>query len=99
MTYNVISLRVAPGVVKEIDSLAKEEHVERSVLLRELLKKGLRETKIEHAVELYKHGKVSIGRMVEMTGLSRHDVFKEVQKRGVSIHYSKNRLLKEISDL
>ena len=99
MGHNAISLRIAPYVVKEIDALAKEEHVERSNLLRELLKIGLRETKIEHAVEQYKQSKVTIGRMVEMTGLSRHEVFRELQKRGVSVHYSKNRLIKEISDL
>ena len=56
MTYSAISLRIAPGVVKEIDALAKEEHIERSNLLRELLNIGLRETKIEHAVEQYKTG-------------------------------------------
>ena len=99
MTYNVISLRIAPGVVKEIDALAKEEHIERSNLLRELLNIGLRETKIEHAVEQYKQSKITIGRMVEMTGMSRHEVFRELQKRGISVHYSKNRLIKEISDL
>ena len=49
MTYSAISLRIAPGVVKEIDALAKEEHIGRSNLLRELLNIGLRETKIEHA--------------------------------------------------
>ena len=56
MTYSAISLQIAPGVVKEIDALAKEEHIERSNLLRELLNIGLRETKIERAVEQYKTG-------------------------------------------
>ena len=56
MTYNAISLRIAPGMVKEIDAMAKEEHVERSNLLRELLNIGLRETKIERAVDQYKTG-------------------------------------------
>jgi metal-responsive CopG/Arc/MetJ family transcriptional regulator len=56
MTYSAISLQIAPGVVKEIDALAKEEHIERSNLLRELLNIGLRETKIERAVDQYKTG-------------------------------------------
>ena len=99
MAYNVVSLRIAPDMLKEIDRLAHEEHVERSIFLRELLDKGLKETKIEHSVEQYKQSKISIGRMVEITGLSRHEIFEKLKELGVSAHYSKNRLLKEISDL
>ncbi|KAF5422671.1 MAG: putative antitoxin, contains HTH domain [Candidatus Methanocomedens sp.] len=99
MTYNVVSLRIAPGMLKEINRLAHEEHVERSTFLRELLDKGLKETKIEHAVEQYKQSKISIGRMVEITGISRHELFEKLKEHGISVHYSKNRLLREISDL
>jgi len=99
MTYNVVSLRIAPGMLKEINKLAHEEHVERSTFLRELLDKGLKETKIENAVEQYEQRKISIGRMVEITSLSRHELFEKLKERGISVHYSKNRLLKEISDL
>lgn len=99
MTYNVVSLRIAPDMLKEINKLAHEERVERSIFLRELLDKGLKETKIEHAVEQYKQSKISIGRMVEITGLSRHELFEKLKERGVSVHYSKNRLSREIRDL
>ncbi len=99
MTYNVVSLRIASGMLNEINRLAHEEHVERSTFLRELLDKGLKETKIENAVEQYKQSKISIGRMVEITGLSRHEIFEKLKERTVSVHYSKNRLLREISDL
>ncbi|MDO9517360.1 MAG: UPF0175 family protein [Methanosarcinaceae archaeon] len=57
------------------------------------------QTKIEHAVEQYKKGKISIGRMAEVTDLSRHELFKELKEHNVSVHYSKDRLLKEISGL
>ena len=99
MTYNVVSLRIASGMLKEINELAHKKHVERSTFLRELLDKGLKETKIEHAVEQYKQSKISIGRMVEITGLSRHELFEKLKERGISVHYSKDRLLREISDL
>jgi len=95
----MVSLRIAPDVFKEINTLAKDEHLERSTFLRELLTKGLEQIKIERAVEQYKHGKISIGRMVEITGLPRYELFKKLKEYGVSVHYSKNRLLKETSDL
>ena len=99
MTYKVLSLRIAPNVLKEIDTLATDEHVKRATLLRDLLNKGLKQTKIEHAVEQYKKNRISIGRMAEVTGLSQHELFKELKKHNVSVHYSKDWLLKEISDL
>lgn len=99
MTYSVVSLRIAPGMLKEINRLAHEEHVKRSTFLRELLDKGLKETKIEHAAEQYKQSKISIGRMVEITRLSRHELFKKLKERGISVHYSKHRLLRKISNL
>jgi predicted HTH domain antitoxin len=99
MTYSVVSLRIAPGMLKEINRLAHEEHVKRSTFLCELLDKGLKETKIEHAAEQYKQSKISIGRMVEITRLSRHELFKKLKERGISVHYSKHRLLRKISNL
>ena len=93
MTYSVLSLRIAPNVLKEIDALATDENVERSTLLRDLLNKGLKQTKMEHAVEQYKQGNISIGRMAKVTGLPRHELFKELKKHNVNVHYSKDRLL------
>ena len=84
---------------------------EEEILMEEVLKKhkdGMttsledfekEQTKIEHAVEQYRKGRISIGRMVEVTDLSRHELFKELKKHNVSVHYSKDRLIKEINNL
>ena len=84
---------------------------EEEILLKEILKEhknGMttsqedfekEQTKIKNAVEQYKKGRISISRMAEVTDLSRHELFKELKEHNVSGHYSKDRLLKEISDL
>ncbi len=99
MTYATVSLRIDPDMLSEIDNLARDENVDRSRFLRTVLQTGLKDLKIEHAIKQYDRGRISMGRMVEITGLSRHDLFRELKEHGVSVHYSRTRLLDECNDL
>ena len=49
----LVSLRLSEEEIKEIDKLAKEQHIDRSSLLRQILANGIKETKLKLAREYY----------------------------------------------
>jgi predicted DNA-binding protein len=54
-----ISLRLPLEVLEKLDDLAQKEHKDRSTLIREILDEGIKEKRIDLAVELYKRRRVS----------------------------------------
>ncbi len=55
----VITLRLPREMLEELDGLAEREHRDRSAVIRDLLERGVGEKRIEHAVDLYRSGRVT----------------------------------------
>ena len=83
-----IPLRLSKEDALLLEEEAKREGVGKSVLARRLLRKALRELRIERAIEEYKEGKCSLGYAAEMAGLSIRDFISELIKRNILIQYS-----------
>jgi predicted HTH domain antitoxin len=74
------SILLPPDYLREIDSIAKEQGLDRASLIRQLLINGIREYKVKLAVELYRAEKISIGKATEIAGVSiweMSDILKE----------------------
>jgi len=56
--------------VNSLEGSAKEEHIDKSTIIRWFIIEGLREYKRERAAKLYKESKVSISGTAELAGLS-----------------------------
>ncbi len=82
-------------MLKKIDKIAKKEGKEKSDLIRELLKIGLRDKLIGKSLKAYKDGKVSMWKAARAAGLSLWE-FIEVLK-GVEIQYSIRELEEDLS--
>jgi len=83
-----IPLRLSKEDALLLEEEAKREGVGKSVLARRLLRKALRELRIERAIEEYKECKCSLGYAAEMAGLSIRDFISELIKRNILIQYS-----------
>lgn len=75
----LVSLRLSEEEIKEIDKLAKEQHIDRSSLLRQILANGIKETKLKLAREYYENGD-SLGQSAEKAGLSVWDLLDYFEK-------------------
>jgi len=99
LTFKVTTVRLPEEAVKALEDLARFLGRERSDVMREALQIGIREMKIRLALELYSRGKISFGRMAELTGLGYREASLELKRRKVPLRYGEGRFSKESEEL
>ena len=78
-----ISVRLRADFMKEAEKLAKLELVDKSVIIRQALEKGLAEVKLGIAVEMFAKEKVSTSEAARIAGLSVGEMMDELVRRGI----------------
>lgn len=79
MKTKVISLRLDPEQMKQLEELANEEKKERSALTRELISYGL----MLKLFKLYRQGRVSLGYLAEKLSLSVGEILDLLVEFGI----------------
>ena len=79
------------------DDLARELRTANQDLLVELLERGLRETKIDRALDLYSRGGLTFGAAAERAGVSRSELAQHAYARGMEPPFSSETLSEEIA--
>jgi len=69
MTEVNISARIPGKLEKELEDYMKTEHLEKSVAVRRLLIKSLKEWKEEYALKLLAEGRTTVSRAAEIAGM------------------------------
>lgn len=83
-----IGVRLSKNVLDYIESEAKKENVDRSVIIRRLMDKGIAELKKENAADLYMEGKTSISGAAEMASLTIPEMVEYLVSKGYKSDYS-----------
>ena len=78
------------------DTLAQELGTANQEFLLELLERGLREKKIDRALDLYIRGGLSFGAAAERAGVSRSDLSRHAYARGLEPSFSPETLVEEL---
>jgi predicted HTH domain antitoxin len=91
-----ISLRLPSETAKRLRDIAKKEGKDRSMLIREMLEKGVKEKSIEQAVELYRIGQASGWRAAQLAGVSLWKFYKILGEKGVLLQYSEHDLEEDL---
>ncbi|AEA46506.1 UPF0175 family protein [Archaeoglobus veneficus] len=95
----VKTIRLREDRIIEIDRIAKEEGKQPSEVLREIIEKGLREYKIEKAIEKYQRGLISQGAAAEEAGLTLQEFHQELRRRGYTLRLDVGLIETELTDL
>lgn len=85
-----------PIVIPVPDTLASELESASQEFLEELLVRGLREIKIDRALELYVRGGMSFGAAAERAGISQPDLARFARARGIEPLSSPETLAEEL---
>ena len=78
------------------DALAQELGTANQELLLEFLERGLREKKIDRALDLYIRGGLSFGAAAERAGVSRSDLSRHAYARGLEPSFSSETFVEEL---
>lgn len=95
----VKTIRLKDNRISEINSIAKEEGKQPSEVLRDLIEKGLKEYKIEKAIERYLGGSLSQGAAAEEADLTLQEFHRELKKRGFTLRLDAELVEAELKEL
>jgi len=96
LTFKVTTVRLPEETLEALEDLTDKLQRERSDIMREAMQIGIGEMKLRLALELYTKGKVSFGRMAELTGLGYRELSLALKRRNVTLRYGEERFAEEI---
>lgn len=96
LTFKVTTVRLPEETLEALEDLTNKLQRERSDVIREAMKIGIGEMKLRLALELYTNGKISFGRMSELTGLGYGELSLSLKRRNITLRYGEERLNEEV---
>ncbi len=78
-----VNIRLERELLDELDELAAAESVDRAELARRLLREGLKQERVQHALYRYREGEVSAARAAELGRISLYEMLDRIHKAGV----------------
>ena len=96
MKQNAIGIRLPREVLSRIEKLSKEEHEDRSTIIRKLVILGYLDLVKEKAAGKYLRGKTTLSEAARQAGLTLWEMEHYLIERGYQSHYSVEDLEKEL---
>ncbi len=90
----MFSLRASKDTLREAERLSKIAKIDKSLVLREALEKGLEKIKIEMAIKLFSEGKLSLTEASNAAGISVGEMMDLLREAGINSRIS----LEELRD-
>jgi predicted HTH domain antitoxin len=81
--YSSISLRLENDLVEKIEQVSRLEDIEKSVIYRQSIKKGIKEILKELAIKLYVEEKLTISGAARLSDMYIGDFMELLGKRGI----------------
>ncbi len=83
-----LSTRLDEDDAKMIDQFAKDNGLDQSTFLKQLLRKGLDEYKFNKAINECRQGKISLSRAADISGLNIRDMISRLPEMNVELNYN-----------
>jgi len=94
-----VSVRLSEKSLREVDRLAERLQTDRSEALRRFIERGLREARVDDALDRLRKGKVSIGRAAEDAGVSLYEMLELVRQHRIPSGYGPEDLERDLREL
>ena len=94
-----VSVRLSAESLREVDRLAERLKTDRSEALRRFIERGLREARIDDALDRLRRGEVSIGRAAEDAGVTLYEMLELVRRHHIPSGYGPEDLERDLRDL
>lgn len=91
----IITTRIPTAAAQAIQFFTKQEHLDRSTLVRQLLLSALEEKKIGYALQKYKEGEITIGKAAELASVPLRKMMRIASAEGIPFQYSLSDLEKD----
>jgi predicted HTH domain antitoxin len=99
MSSRAVTARLKIELLKEIQEIAKEESIDRSSAIQRLIKIGLKQYRMEKAINLYRDGKVTLWKAAETAGISLREMMETIKARDIPYQYDFEALEEYVDEL
>lgn len=94
-----LSTRLASDEAKKIDALAADLGLDRGALLKQLIRKGLKDIQTERALDAYRRGTITLSRAAELAELSLRDILLRLPEETIELNYDVRELQRDLEDI
>jgi len=98
LAKEVVSARLPPERVEELEEIAREEKIDRSTVMDRALEEYVKGWKLRKALNQYAEMEVTLPRAAEIAGLSIWEMMGEIAERGIQAQYSLDDLEEDLKD-
>lgn len=85
----ILSARIEEDLAKRLENASKKSALDKTSLIRIVLLKGLAEFEQNEAIENYKQGKISLGKLGDLLNLNKWDTIDLIKDKKISLNYGK----------
>ena len=96
MATVTLSTRLAQEEASKIDELAANLGLDRGALLKQLIRKGLKEIQIERAMDAYRRCTITLSRAAEIAELTLRDILLRLSEESVELNYDVEELRRDL---
>ena len=93
---SLISTRIPEELDEELEWYAKKEKVGKTIAFRRVLDKGLREIRLEYALDLYQKGKITLMKASEIAAIPLWKILDIARDKKVPMYYTLEDVEKDI---
>ncbi len=94
-----VSARLEIREAELLEEMARAEGSDRSTLIKAVLRRGLREMRIERAAEGFRRQEISLSRAAGMAGVSQWDFLALTDNQQSNLHYDVDELASDLKAL
>lgn len=91
MSVETITLQLPEALAQELSAASQS-------FLLNILERGLRELKIEQALDQYRQGGLSLGAAAQQAGVSQSDLARQAYARGMEPSFNPDTLAEELGE-
>ncbi len=96
MATVTLSTRLAKDEARKIDELAASLGLDRGAVLKQLIRKGLKEIQIERALDGYRRGTITLSKAAEIAELTLRDILLRLPEESVELNYDVEELRRDL---
>jgi predicted HTH domain antitoxin len=94
-----LSTRLGSEEARKIDELAADLGLDRGALLKQLIRKGLKDIQTERALDAYRRGTITLSRAAEIAELSLRDILLRLPEESIELNYDLREFQRDTEDI
>jgi len=98
MATVTLSTRLAKEEARKIDELAANLGLDRGAVLKQLIRKGLREIQTERALDGYRRGTITLSKAAEIAEMTLRDILLRLPEESVELNYDVRELHRDLEE-